>query len=256
MARSTPTGPIPAFWAGVLGLFVLATASGAPAATIVSITGEGSLQIDVSGDLYFDSGGLDLTDITLTAEETITIGSPPATAPDGFDQSLEIYDALDLVGLSIEDDAYFESFVWSGSASLSAANIYLTGSLEASGTIEMWAATIDIQGTAGGNPSGGPGNNPTGGEGGCSGADLSTGLDITAVSGPVGVVCVPGSGGLGSPGTIFPPPSVVPFPVVASAIPEPTSALLFLAGAGAIAACLRGRRWAHRPRPEAQLIRS
>jgi hypothetical protein len=242
MARSTPTRPIPAFWAGVLGLLVLATASGAPAATIVSITGQGSLQIDVSGDLYFDAGDLDLTDMILTAEESITLGPLPATAPTSFDQSLEIYDALNLVGLAIEDDAYFESFVWSGSVSMSAANIYLTGPLEASGAVELWA--------------GGPGIDPTGGTGGCPGADLSTGVDATVVSGPVGVVCVPGIDAVTGPGNITVSPYIVPFPVVASAIPEPTSALFFLAGAGAVAASLRGRRSAHRPQLGTQLIRT
>jgi hypothetical protein len=243
MAGSTSPSPIPVFWAGILGLLVLATASGARAATIVSITGQGSLQIDVSGDLYFESSGLDLTDMTLTAEETITIGSLPATAPASFDQSLEIYDALDLIGLAIQDDAYFESLVWSGSVSLSAASIYVAGSLVASGTIEMSAG-----------PVGGPGNDPTGGVGGCGGASLSIG--VTGVSGPVEVVCVPASPVSVGGGTILHPPSVVSFPVVASAIPEPTSGLLFLVGAGALAASLRRRRSAHRPRPETQLIRS
>lgn len=222
MARRIPAASMLLLRAAALGLLALAAASGAGAATIVSITGQGSLQIDVSGDLYFDTGDLELTDLTLEAASSISFGPVfPASFPSSFDQSLEIYDAQDLIGLAIDDDAYFESFAWSGSVSLGAANIYATGSLEASGPIDLSA---------------GPGEGPTGGTGGCSG-----GGGITLTSGSGEAICVPGGELTIGPGGIDVSPGGVG-PVVTPAIPEPTAALLFAVGAGAVATALRGGR--------------
>ncbi|MFP8870969.1 MAG: PEP-CTERM sorting domain-containing protein [Myxococcota bacterium] len=202
------------------------------AATLVSVSGTGDLTIEADGAIYLDFSLTDLTFATLTAG-SITLDSSsgstyPASVPTTFEFS-EVYAGLlgtqTLSFGASSGDILFSTLDWTGSLTLSASEIFGIGSLTASGT----------------GPSGGddcpPGSSPTGA------IIISTTGDTS--------FCIPDDIVLGPNPIIIGPIGDIS---LISAIPEPTSALLFVAGFGLIVGrrSLARRRGHHAQRRDQQ----
>ena len=198
---------------------VVAYTTHAQASSIVELTGAGRLELDVEGTLYLDTTGLNLTDLTLEAT-VVVIGSEVAAGiPDPAWTQLSFLDISALTSISLDQDAYFDQPVFSGSVIARAREIYIFGALTAVGDLLVNAAEITTVGCDDG-----------------SGAIIigSTGF-TTQPCGRGEVLLPPG-------GLIDTSPPIV----IAGAVPEPTAALLFGAGLLVFSRPRRGRPVARR----------
>ncbi len=199
----------------MLALAVLPLAGSSQAATIVTVSGSGDLTIESDGAVYFDFAQLSLTNLELTADNSITLSTTayPASAPTTFD-STELY--ADLVGAQVlsfgaqSGDVLFGSLDWSGDLTVIAPDIYGIGEVVVNGTVMFSAGA-----TTGGSGECPPGTSP-------AGSLIIIGTDLADSGTPL---CAP-EDITGGSGIIVPISGVI----ITGPIPEPNSALLFVAG--------------------------
>jgi len=186
----------------------------ASATTVISISGSGDLQITASGDLYFATDQLDLLQIDLYADQQIVAGLGGFTTPTSPDAQLDYPGVSGTTVLDVDDDVYLVGFTFQGAIDFRAANIYVSGPLVASGSIQLatgWTGSLDPCSTQPGVVLLSGSSSGTGGLDGCTAPVLS------------------------------PPPSGLPL-LDAAPVPEPGAALLFAVGAGVVGARIRQRR--------------
>jgi hypothetical protein len=198
----------------------LLLAEGAGAATIVSLTGRGDLELTSTGAVYFDASDLAATDLFLTATDRIEIGLAfPAGVPDPASDPLILGDVAAVTNLVLEGDVFFDVLAFSGSVSFIADSIHVIGSIQASGDVVLTSSSITLT-DAGLIDAGSTPQLCTPDSGAViSAGGLGTGCSLT---GPID------GGGLAGPISLGDPSLVGP-------VPEPRAALLFFLGTTTLA---------------------
>lgn len=188
----------------------------AHATTLLSVGGEGLLELEVGGDLFIDLGGASLVDVALTASDGLVIGEAPYTLPSDPDDIRSFLDLSGNTSLAFTGDVYFDAFDFSGSIAFAAENIFVNGSLAPAGDV-----ALNVPGLL-------PGDLCGGDAGGLTIRSGDADCPLVAIDGPIVI---------DGPIDVTPPPLPSPSP----AVPEPRAAVLFSIGAGVMLAST-GRR--------------